>query len=94
MSDYRSSDPAQRLYRNRETGVILGVCSGLAEFFDTEAWIVRVVAVISLYFFTTPTAIAYVVLGLILRDRPLAYRGREPEHCFWSGRRSRGREYQ
>lgn len=94
MSDYRYNDSGQRLYRNRETGVIMGVCAGLAEFFDTEAWVVRVVAVISLYFFTTPTVLAYVVLGLVLRDRPLAYRGRDDEHCFWSRRNTRRREYQ
>lgn len=92
MSDHRHYDPSH-LYRNRETGVIMGVCAGLAEFFDVEAWLVRVAAVVSLWFFTVPTAVAYVVLGLILRDRPLSYSGQGDEHYFWSARRTRGSEY-
>lgn len=94
MSAQHDNDRSQQLYRNRETGVIMGVCSGLAEYFDIEAWIVRVAAVVCLYFFTTATAIAYIVLGFILRDRPLSYRGRVDEHCFWSGSARRGREFQ
>ena len=82
-----------RLYRNRETGVIMGVCSGIAEFFEFQVWMVRVLAVFSLLCFTTPTALAYVALGLLLRDRPLSYRGREDETGFWRGSARRRHEY-
>lgn len=76
-------DPQQRLYRNRETGVILGVCAGLAEYFNVEVWVVRVIAVISLYFFTIVTGAVYLGLGLMLRDRPLMYRSDYSENDFW-----------
>lgn len=76
-------NPTRRLYRNKETGIIMGVCSGLAEFFDFEVWMVRVLAVVSLLFFTIATAVIYVLLGLLLRERPLSYRGRDEETRFW-----------
>ena len=84
-------ETGQRLYRNRETGVLMGVCSGIAEFFDLEVWVVRVAAVISLHFFTVITGLAYLVLGLVLRDAPLSYRGRDMEQEFWRNRG--GHEY-
>lgn len=94
MSDYCKHDRGQQLYRDRENGIIMGVCSGLSEYFEIETWIVRVAAVICLYFFTTATALAYIVFGLFLRDRPLSYRGAADEHRFWSGCARRGRDYQ
>ena len=86
-------ETGERLYRNRETGVIMGVCSGIAEFFDLEVWVVRVAAVISLYFFTTVTGLAYLVLGLVLKDAPLSYRGRRKEQEFWRNGTRGGHEY-
>ncbi len=86
-------ETGQRLYRNRETGVIMGVCSGIAEFFDLEVWVVRVAAVISLYFFTVVTGLAYLLLGLVLRDAPLNYRGRNQEQEFWRNRARGGHEF-
>ena len=83
MNSYRSNEPTRRLYRNRETGIIMGVCSGLAEFFDFEVWVVRVLAVVSLLFFTIITAVVYIMLAFLLRDRPLSYQGREKESRFW-----------
>jgi phage shock protein C len=71
----------------------MGVCAGLAEFFDFEAWVVRVLAVASLLFFTTFTAVIYIVMAFLLRDRPLSYRGREEESRFWRGRSSGEHNY-
>jgi len=87
--NYGRHIPTRRLYRNPETGIIMGVCSGLAEFFDFDVWVVRVLAVVSLLVFTTLTLIVYFVLGFLLRDRPLRYQGREEESHFWR-RRSHG----
>lgn len=87
------SGPTQRLYRNKETGIIMGVCSGLAEFFDFEVWVVRALAVLSLLFFTTLTAVVYLLLAFLLRDRPLSYQGREEESRFWRERSGGGHNY-
>ena len=83
MSNSFRYDPDQTLYRNRETGVIMGVCSGLAEYFKVEVWVVRVIAVVCLYFFTMITGAVYLGMGLLLKDSPLSYRGRYGESDFW-----------
>lgn len=73
----------QGVYRDRENGWIFGVCAGVAERFDFSTIVVRVVAVTSLVLFTMPTALAYLAATLLLRPRPLTYRGPHAEHDFW-----------
>lgn len=73
------------LYRDRENGWIFGVCAGLADRFDYDPLIVRIIAVIALLIFTIPTALAYLAATVLIRQRPLIYRGRNAEHEFWRG---------
>jgi phage shock protein PspC (stress-responsive transcriptional regulator) len=44
---------------------VMGVCAGLAQQFDWDVTTVRVVAVISLFVFTAPTFLAYIVAGAL-----------------------------
>lgn len=78
----RYEGAGKRLYRDRENGVFLGVCAGLAEFFDLRIAGVRIGAVISLLVFFWPTVLIYLTAGYLLRDRPLYYAGRN-EKRFW-----------
>ncbi|MGB5247206.1 MAG: PspC domain-containing protein [Woeseia sp.] len=73
------------LYRDRENGWIFGVCAGLAERFNYDPLLVRIVAVLALLILTVPTAIAYLAATLLIRPRPLIYRGMHPEQEFWRG---------
>lgn len=72
-----------RLYRDAENGIFLGVCAGVARFFDFRVAVVRIVAVISLLLFFWPTAAIYLAAGWLLKPMPLAYRGRGSEAHFW-----------
>lgn len=71
------------LYKDSERGVIMGVCAGLAQYFDLNKFGVRVAAGLCLLFMFWPTLIAYVVAGVMLRERPLSYCGRDDERNFW-----------
>lgn len=71
------------LYRDRENGWIFGVCAGLAERFDFNALVVRIVAVVALLVFTVPTVLAYIAATILIRERPLIYRGGSAEREFW-----------
>ena len=71
------------LRRDRENGLLLGVCAGLAKAYGLNPLGIRVVAVLGLLFLTVPTAITYLVLGVSLRDAPLTYFGRQREAAFW-----------
>ena len=59
----------KRLYKSRKNRMIAGVCGGIAEYFNVDPVLVRVIAV--LFFFTGGAAlIAYIVGLIIMPDQP------------------------
>jgi phage shock protein C len=70
------------LYKDSENGVLMGVCAGIANHFSFSRNGVRLIAIFSLLFMFWPTIVAYAVAGMVLRDRPLYYGGRD-ERSFW-----------
>lgn len=59
----------KRLYKSRKNRVIAGVCGGIAEYFNVDPVLIRVIAV--LLFFTGGAAlIAYIVGMLIIPNQP------------------------
>lgn len=84
ISTGKSGNP-YRLYRDRERGILAGVCAGIADYIGVEPIIVRLVAVLALIFFFPPTFVVYVLLAIALRPKPPAlYESRE-EEAFWRG---------
>ncbi|MEM7278952.1 MAG: PspC domain-containing protein [Pseudomonadota bacterium] len=77
------------LYRDKENGIFMGVCSGVAHFFDVQSFAVRVVTLISLLIFTMPTLFAYFVAGFLLKERSLSVCNCRDERDFWRS----GRDY-
>lgn len=90
MNDRDYDEAPRRLYRDRERGVILGVCAGIAEYFESPLWLVRLGALVVGWCFTVPAIVAYLVAALVLPQRPLRYFGEGDERAFWQsrGRRS------
>jgi phage shock protein C len=74
-----------RLYRNRERGMLAGVCAGIADYFGVEPIAVRLAFVLALVFFFIPAAIGYVVLAILLPTRPPALYASREEEAFWRG---------
>lgn len=60
----------KRLYRSRKDRVIAGVCGGLGEYFNVDPVIFRVLAVILLIPGGFPGLIPYVVLWIIVPQKP------------------------
>lgn len=58
----------KRLYTNDEDGQIMGVCQGIAEYFDIDPSLVRIGFVISVLFVGTGL-LFYLILGIILPDK-------------------------
>jgi phage shock protein C len=73
----------ERLYRDRENGVLLGVCAGIAHHFRVRPLAIRILAVLALLLQFWPLVLVYLTAGLLLRDRPLTWRGRASEREFW-----------
>ena len=60
------------LYRNPKSGKVAGVCSGIADYFNFETWLVRVIAVsILLLGGTGVVLVIYIALWMILDIKPL-----------------------
>ena len=58
----------KKLYRNMENRLISGVCSGVADFFDIDPTIVRVIwSVIALTSIGVPV---YIICALIIPTKP------------------------
>lgn len=60
-----------RLYRSRRDRVISGVCGGIADYFDIDPTVVRLIAVaLAIASFGT-AAIAYLVMAIVVPEEPL-----------------------
>ncbi len=62
----------RKLYRSNKDKMLGGVCGGLAEYFDVDATIVRVVFVISL-FLGGAGVLAYILLWIIVPEEPFYF---------------------
>ena len=97
MSSYRYRRYAERaraavrdgpgLYKIPDEGILLGVCAGIADHFGLFTWMVRVIALVLLFAMPFPVLVAYGLLGLLLPERPLRYKGgSKSEKSFWRRR--------
>ncbi len=55
--------------------MLFGVCRTLAEKTGQEPWLIRVAAILLVLFFTWPTLVAYVLLGLFMDETADRTRG-------------------
>ncbi len=62
----------RKLYRSNKDKMLGGVCGGLAEYFDVDTTIVRVVFVISLFLGGTGV-LAYILLWIIVPEAPFFF---------------------
>ena len=58
------------LYRDKSRGKVLGVCAGLAEYFDTETWQIRLYAVLGMVFIPSVAVPAYFITYFLMDDKP------------------------
>ena len=74
-----------RLWRDRERGIVAGVCAGIADYVGIEPILMRIIAVLGFIFFFPPTVVGYVILALALPPKPPALYGSREEEAFWRG---------
>lgn len=48
--------------------IVFGVCKSLAERFEKEPWIFRLIAIVLTLFWTVPALAVYIVLGFVLSE--------------------------
>ena len=68
----------RRLYRSRNQRMLAGVCGGIAEYFNIDVTIVRLIwAILSLSTFGSGLLI-YIISAIIIPERPFGYQDNEP----------------
>lgn len=73
---YRSSRRKARkrksahLYKDKQRKKVFGVCAGLADYWGRPAWEIRVYAVVGLFVIPSVVVPAYVIMSLIMDDKP------------------------
>jgi phage shock protein C len=71
------------MYRSRD-GVILGVCKGVAEYFDFSVFWTRAIAVIFLLLSGFwPTMAVYFIAALVMKPKPVIPLKTQEEHDFY-----------
>lgn len=60
----------KRLYRSRKNHMIAGVCGGLAEYFNVDPVIVRLVALLLLLPGGAPGLLPYIILWILIPKNP------------------------
>jgi phage shock protein C len=73
-----------RLYRNRDRGLIAGVCSGIADWTGFNLTALRVIVVLLAIPFTAVMVIGYLALALLLPVKPADLYKDEEEERFWN----------
>lgn len=64
------SKEIKRLYRSKKNRMLAGVCGGLAEYFNVDPTIVRLIAVLLLLPGGVPGLVPYLILWLIVPENP------------------------
>ena len=89
MNATRDGDRRRPLHRDSERGLVLGVCTGIAESFDWPVWLTRAGALALGWCFPVSAVVAYVVAALVMPERPLRYCGDGDERSYWQSTRHR-----
>ena len=65
----------KKLYRDPSNGKLGGICAGLATYFDSETWLIRLITfTLFLFSFGTWVIIAYIALYFILDETPQKFK--------------------
>lgn len=67
MIDNNSS--RRTLMRDKANGKVAGVCAGIAEYFNIEVWLVRIIAVTALIFSSSFVSVIYIAMWFILDEK-------------------------
>ncbi|MBN2260352.1 MAG: PspC domain-containing protein [Clostridiales bacterium] len=68
----------KRLYRSRENKVVSGVCGGIAEYFEVDATLIRLLWAVTILFAGTGI-LAYILCIIIIPESPVEVRSNEAD---------------
>lgn len=62
----------KKLYRSRENRMVAGVCGGLAEYFNVDPTIVRLIFV-AISLLGGPGLILYIIMAIVVPEEPFGF---------------------
>ena len=83
MNDLYERKNPHRLYRDKDNGILAGVCAGLANYFGLNRRGLQLVVAVSTLFFFPFVVPAYIVLAIILPQKPGDLYENESQEKFW-----------
>lgn len=79
-----------KLYKDTRNGRCMGVCAGVADYFDVRPGVVRLLTIIGAAMAgVVGPVIAYFILGFVLEKKPEEMYARPEEDEFWRQARTR-----
>ncbi len=77
-----SNGSGNKLYLDKENGMIAGVCAGIADHFGLDIWLVRIITITLLIFTNSLVIFVYILAWFILDKKPVGYIEDELEKEF------------
>ncbi|MGN1124208.1 MAG: PspC domain-containing protein [Eubacterium sp.] len=66
----------KKLYKSTKDRKLAGVCGGLAEYFNCDSSIIRLIwALVSLFSTGIPGVLVYIICALVIPDEPVSFDG-------------------
>ena len=79
-----------RLYKDPRNGRIMGVCAGIADYFDIRPGVIRLMALIGLFMSGfIPAICVYFLLGFVMSPKPDEIYEKPEEDKFWREARTK-----
>jgi phage shock protein C len=78
-----------RLYRDMRNAKVMGVCAGIADYFDIKVGVIRFLAILALIFTGGWAIVPYVLMGFMLDKKPEGLYERPLEDEFWRTARTK-----
>lgn len=66
---FRPAEFRRRFRRRRSDAIATGVCAAIADYFSLDRTVVRLVALLLLWFFTIPTLLLYLLLTCLVKSQ-------------------------
>ncbi len=81
----KNSINPHKLYKDHDHNFIAGICSGIADYFNTSRLLVRVLFILSFLINAILTTAVYIFLAIVLEKKPRRVFSDESEEYFWRG---------
>lgn len=73
----------KKLYRSRNNRMIAGVCAGLAEYFNVDPTIIRLIFVL-VGLAGGPGLILYIIMAIVVPEEPIGFDGSGKSKNDWT----------